>query len=209
MKQGAPLKRTPFKSKAEDFRELMNRGTVLKRNGLLLPRKHVMKIAEREKVVVNVMSPRQHPFYKDYVSLKRKPMKASTAKKGPALIEIGGSQVYMWTKRGAHYEFSIWVRKRDGKCLRCGTEENLTNSHFHGRSHSATAFHPDNCDTLCLLCHAEWETEKGEGKEYWKWKIERMGAARFREMEILAAATHNEYDAIRDCMRFLAGEIID
>ncbi|KKM69561.1 hypothetical protein LCGC14_1449490, partial [marine sediment metagenome] len=48
------------------------------------------------------------------------------------------------TKTADNY-FSLFVRGRDEKCLKCGTVDNLTASHYWIRGHSSTRYDPDNC----------------------------------------------------------------
>ena len=74
-----------------------------------------------------------------------------------------------WKTYRADAKFSEWIRERDKKCLRCGTTENLTCSHFWSRSKSALRYEPDNCIALCAWkCHIYgWEKEKqGEYRDF-------------------------------------------
>lgn len=92
----------------------------------------------------------------------------------------------------ADREFSKFIRERDNHtCQACGANppegHGLECSHFWGRVKESTRFDPENCDTLCKRCHAAFETEKAEGREYWLWKIKRLGSDRFNA---LAARAH-------------------
>lgn len=51
--------------------------------------------------------------------------------------------------------FSREIRARDGHCLYpgCGREDDLTCSHYFGRSTWQTRFYDDNCITLCRFHH--------------------------------------------------------
>lgn len=106
-------------------------------------------------------------------------------------------------------EFSRWIRNRDKRCLKCGSTEDLTNSHFHGRDHSGTRYHQKNCDTLCKWCHSIWEYEKKPGQEYYEWKLRQLGEVKFKELEQLANTKVLRYDAIVECMKFLADNPIN
>lgn len=113
----------------------------------------------------------------------------------------------VWTTRTADTKFSIWIRSRDGnKCLRCGTIEQLTNSHFWARNKSALRYEPDNCITLCLWkCHIYgWEKEK-QGA-YRDFMVARLGQKRYDELkEIYYKSTMNRRQAILACMKLLYG----
>lgn len=85
--------------------------------------------------------------------------------------------------------FSKAIRERDKwTCQRCKKKYpdtypanmGLHCSHFIGRGHSATRFHPDNCDALCFGCHQQFETQKAT--DYRDWKIAQLGEKRFQEL---------------------------
>lgn len=95
--------------------------------------------------------------------------------------------------------FSWWIRLRDMKCVRCGSEVRLnalglpnthTNSHFFKRGHEGTRFEPDNCDTLCTGCHGYWETDGRD--EYTRWKLGQLGEQRLDELQLQANAYHKK-----------------
>lgn len=52
--------------------------------------------------------------------------------------------------------FSKYIRKRDGKCQRCGTIENLQCSHVLPRTFISVRWNPENAITLCYRCHIYW-----------------------------------------------------
>lgn len=93
--------------------------------------------------------------------------------------------------------FSYWIRLRDKRCMRCGTEvttnakglpNSHTNSHFFGRRKESVRFDPDNCDTLCAPgCHSYWETEDREA--YRAFKIKQLGQEGFDKLQIRANTT--------------------
>lgn len=89
--------------------------------------------------------------------------------------------------------FSQYIRKRDGKCLRCGSivqfnDKGLPithqNSHYYGRGKESTRFDPENCDTLCHGCHQYWGSTYRE--DYRNFKIEQLGKARFDALTLRA-----------------------
>lgn len=115
--------------------------------------------------------------------------------------------IKLWSSGKADIEFSKWIRTRDGKCLRCGTTENLSNSHFWSREKSALRYEPDNCITLCLWkCHIYgWEKEK-QGA-YRDFMIGRLGVKRYKELEVIyyqSKVTRKE--AIISCMKLLGNK---
>jgi len=52
--------------------------------------------------------------------------------------------------------FSIWIRNRDGRCLRCGKKENLQCAHIYSRIARSVRYEPLNAITLCYGCHIGW-----------------------------------------------------
>jgi 5-methylcytosine-specific restriction endonuclease McrA len=86
--------------------------------------------------------------------------------------------------------FSLYIRLRDKRCLRCGKfgEEDregrrvvgLDCSHYFGRWMEGTRFDEENCVAACRGCHAQWEKDKDE---YRRFMINRLGEARFNLLE--------------------------
>lgn len=97
---------------------------------------------------------RKTNWLKTYKPLQRKSFLRIPQKK------ISDVDNEIWTSSEADKKFSLFIRKRDGKCLNCFTRFNLTCSHYYGRSHWATRYCPLNCITLCINCHTEWEHKK-------------------------------------------------
>lgn len=110
----------------------------------------------------------------------------------------------IWSTWKADRKFSRFIRDRDGECKRCHTTEKLTCSHFHGRSHKATRFIPDNADTFCEYCHAELEHKKKPGQEYYEMKLNELGPERFKSLAGLAKLTFPEVEAVKNCMKLLS-----
>lgn len=109
----------------------------------------------------------------------------------------------IWTLVKADTEFSLWIRARDGRCVRCGSTKRLTNSHFWPRQHKGTRFDPENCDAVCWMpCHKYiWEKEK-QG-QYRDFKLNQLGVARYQAMEARARGIYPQDRAIMDCMVLL------
>lgn len=110
----------------------------------------------------------------------------------------------IWSTHKADTEFSKWIRNRDKFCLKCGTTNNLTNSHFWSRKCSALRYEPDNCITLCAWkCHIYgWETEK-QG-EYMDFMLKRLGKKRYGELKNMFYQSRiTRKESIKSCMELL------
>lgn len=121
----------------------------------------------------------------------------------------------LWSEKEADSKMSNFVIARDGRCLRCQSTYDLTNSHFHGRAISATRYDAENCDTLCKWCHTHWEIMKQPGQEYYEWKVNQIGELHFIYLEAKAKTYYSRTQSIKDCMELLGsspprvmGEII-
>lgn len=89
--------------------------------------------------------------------------------------------------------FSWYIRKRDGKCMRCyspvlfgekGQPLTHQNSHYFSRGKENTRFEPLNCDTLCMACHMRWGGD--ERDEYRAFKVKQMGEEGFKRLDVQA-----------------------
>ena len=108
-----------------------------------------------------------------------------------------------YTSKQADMAFSVFIRQRDGKCVRCGRKDMLTCSHFWGRTHSATRYDPENCDAVCVGCHLFiWEKEK-QG-EYRDFKLKQLGQERYDALEKRARSIYKRSDALEDCKKLLS-----
>lgn len=108
--------------------------------------------------------------------------------------------------------FSDYIRKRDGSCVLCGSEKNLTCSHYYGRRHESVGFDAENCDTFGIKCHMEYENEKGytwgiwEGKrirlpkKYTQWKQNQLGEQAYNLL-VIRAAKFKKKDRKMEVMR--------
>ena len=132
------------------------------------------------------------------VKRNSKPLRARKRTKAAAIRRKKG----IWATTTADSYFSKWIRERDGKCLRCGTTEGLTCSHYHKRAISITRYCPINCITLCGVCHAEWEGPK-EG--YTDLMIKMLGADGFLELQKKAGRFMKRSDAVAECKQLIRG----
>ena len=100
----------------------------------------------------------------------------------------------------ADIAFSQFIRMRDGRCMRCGSEVEIglkglpvshQNSHYFGRGRENTRFDPENCDCLCGACHRFWGSDNRE--MYRAFKIKQLGEEGFKRLEV-RAMTHGKKD---------------
>jgi len=103
--------------------------------------------------------------------------------------------------------FSIQIRERDGRCLRCGSTAFQTCSHFFKRAIYSTRFDPDNCDDFCQPCHEEWEGDPNG--EYLKFKIEQLGTERFTALIVRARIRISPKEAVIKFMDSVGPKIKD
>jgi len=86
--------------------------------------------------------------------------------------------------------FSIYIRLRDGRCMRCGRRPDrdrfgrpvvgLQASHYFGRANESTRFEERNADSLCCGCHRIWGSDDREA--YREFKINQLGQAGFDQL---------------------------
>lgn len=134
---------------------------------------------------------RKAPF-KQKSGLKRNPIKRKSKTTQAAKKRRKRGE---WSTKTADTYFSLYIRERDGKCLRCGTTENLTCSHYHRRSISATRYCEDNNIALCATCHHDWE---GPKTGYTELMIKRLGVDRFLALQLKAGTMVKRADAVAD-----------
>lgn len=105
----------------------------------------------------------------------------------------------IWKPSTADQKFNAWIIQRDQRCVKCGTKDHLTCSHFWGVKHSLTRYDPENCDALCFPHHfgnrvTGWEYNK-QG-EYARFKLRQLGQARYEALERRAQTFCKLKDAI-------------
>jgi len=127
------------------------------------------------------------------------------------------SQPLIW--KALDEVFSLAIRSRAGwRCWNCHSEHNppeqmlefpdemkkssesLHCSHFWGKGSGSvwTRWNDDNSDSLCCICHPRFESEKGSGKIYYKFKVNDLGFDRFVFMDWLSnQAVPMPFDVIR------------
>ena len=98
----------------------------------------------------------------------------------------------------ADSNFSLFIIRRDGKCLNCESNQMLSCSHWEGRSNFSTRYDPSNCITLCIPCHQNWESKKKTiykefmyqwlGSIRYKFLLERIALKKVNKEEIVLKA---------------------
>lgn len=80
-----------------------------------------------------------------------------------------GKKYSKYTQKKADEIFSLYIRTRDGKCLKCGKTTSLQCAHIKGRRNRRLRYDPMNAITLCYGCHMHWaHTEPIEFVEWLK-----------------------------------------
>lgn len=110
--------------------------------------------------------------------------------------------VKLWNLKYADTKFSLFIRSRDGKCMRCKREDlPLDCSHYWRRDMKGTRFDPNNCIALCRSCHTIWERQ--QNPEYKRWMMIWLGEEEYHSLEHRARSYMHQRDSIRGCMELL------
>lgn len=73
-----------------------------------------------------------------------------------------------FTEAEADRLFSLAIRYRDGKCVRCGATDRLQCAHVIPRNYRSVRWTPANAVTFCQSCHM-WQTHHPlEGEDFFK-----------------------------------------
>ena len=101
--------------------------------------------------------------------------------------------------------FSWYVRKRDGKCMRCGSPVRFNDkglpishhaSHFYGRGRESTRFDEINVVTHCHGCHSYLTANP---QVHHQWKLEQIGQREY-DLLMLRANTYKKRDDKMDLL---------
>ena len=95
--------------------------------------------------------------------------------------------------------FSLYIRIRDGRCVRCGRPGRpnkdgypvvgLQCSHYHGRRKEATRYDPMNCDALCAGCHKYFDENRDE---YTALKKLKLGEKEYNLMKLRSGSYYKK-----------------
>lgn len=77
--------------------------------------------------------------------------------------------------------FSKWIRCRDGRCLKCGTQNNLQCAHVFSRTARSVRWFENNAITLCYKCHMFWAHKNPI--EFTEFIKSHLGTRKFNELK--------------------------
>jgi hypothetical protein len=77
---------------------------------------------------------------------------------------------------------SIIVRRRDRRCVTCGTMQGLQCSHFFSRRHLAIRFDLRNCNAMCSRCNRRHNRDR---RPYERYMMKTHGRAVVTELDEL------------------------
>jgi hypothetical protein len=77
---------------------------------------------------------------------------------------------------------SLIVRRRDGRCVTCGSCQGLQCSHFYSRRYLAIRFDLRNCNAMCAGCNRRHNRDR---RPYERYMLKRYGAGVVAELDVL------------------------
>lgn len=95
--------------------------------------------------------------------------------------------------------FSLYIRKRDGRCVVCGKTENLQCGHLFSRVAYSTRWDVGNCFAQCSGCNLRHEHDAWP---FQRWYIKKFGQDHLE-------ALHQRYRSIRKYKDAELAELID
>jgi hypothetical protein len=69
---------------------------------------------------------------------------------------------------------SLIVRRRDGRCVTCGSAQGLQCSHFYSRRYLSIRFDLRNCNAMCSACNRRHNRDR---KPYERYMLKKYGPA--------------------------------
>jgi len=121
----------------------------------------------------------------------------------------------LWSMDTTDDEFSLFIRKRDGRCMFPGCKvveiAKLQCSHYIGRAHKATRYDPKNCIALCWFHHFkskllgfeyQKQTKEDQGYDggYTLFMKKWLGEEEFYLLVARGRTVKKLHDAILECM---------
>jgi hypothetical protein len=67
---------------------------------------------------------------------------------------------------------SLIVRRRDGRCVTCGSVQGLQGSHFYSRRYLSIRFDLRNCNAMCSACNRRHNRDR---RPYERYMVETYG----------------------------------
>ena len=75
--------------------------------------------------------------------------------------------------------FSLFIRKRDKKCVICGTTERLQNGHLIKRGKKSVRFDEKNCNCQCSSCNVK---HNHYPEHYTNWFVSKYGLKEYQSL---------------------------
>lgn len=93
---------------------------------------------------------------------------------------------------------SVIVRRRDRRCVTCGSAQGLQCSHFYSRRHLAVRFDLRNCNAMCSGCNRRHNRNR---RPYERYMRKTYGPAALAELDGLRARLEKVADEeLRDTL---------
>lgn len=87
---------------------------------------------------------------------------------------------------------SLIVRRRDGRCVTCGSTQGLQCSHFYSRRYLSIRFDLRNCNAMCSSCNRRHNRDR---KPYERFMLKAYGAGVIAELSQLRMSLQKVTDA--------------
>jgi hypothetical protein len=75
---------------------------------------------------------------------------------------------------------SLIVRRRDGRCVTCGSAQGLQRSHFYSRRYLSVRFDLRNCNAMCAGCNRRHNRDR---RAYERYMLKTYGPAVISELD--------------------------
>ena len=96
-----------------------------------------------------------------------------------------------WLIRELDVEVARVVRRRDRRCVTCGTRQGLQCSHFFSRRYLAIRFDLRNCNAMCARCNRR---HNSDSSPYLAYVLERYGPEVVAELDQLRGSLQKVSD---------------
>ena len=87
---------------------------------------------------------------------------------------------------------SLIVKRRDGRCVTCGSAQGLQCSHFYSRRYLSIRFDLRNCNAMCAGCNRRHNRNR---RPYEKYMLKNYGAGVIAELDLQRASLEKVTDA--------------
>lgn len=87
---------------------------------------------------------------------------------------------------------SLIVRRRDGRCVTCGSVQGLQCSHFYSRRYLSVRFDLRNCNAMCSACNRRHNRYR---RPYERYMLKTYGTEVVAELDRLRASLQKVTDA--------------